>query len=114
MSNDNKIDRAQIQFRPLDENEFIVYASNIALIWVNRLFEFQGLQDIFKSSNTKARQFTINDITTWNKFSDSCFVPPVKPEEWSHGLYKLKEFLLSSYTRDDTRFSRLESEDILR
>jgi hypothetical protein len=122
MTNDDKYDTAQIRFNPLKVEEFIVYASNIAPIWVgkvlhgiwiNRMFEFQDLQEIFKNSNTKARQCIISDIPSWDKFSDSCFLPPVKLEECSHGLYKLKDFLLSPSIRDDTRFNHLENEDNL-
>lgn len=65
------------------------------LIALRSLFiEFQGLREIFKSSNTMTRECIINDLATWERFSDSCFVPHFKPEEWSHGFSTLKDFLL--------------------
>jgi hypothetical protein len=123
MANDDQYNMEQIRFNPLEIEQFIAYASNIAPIWVrkvlhgiwlNDLFEFQGLREIFKSSNTKARECVIHDITCWKKFSNSCVVTHFKPEEWSRGLYTLEDFLLLPDVRDDTRFSRLGSEDNLK
>lgn len=63
MTTDDKYYTAKVRFNHLKVEEFIDYASNIAPIWVgkvlhgiwiNCLFEFQGLRDIFRDSNTKA------------------------------------------------------------
>ncbi len=72
------------------------------------------LQEVFNSSDTKAREGIIKDITTWKKFSDSCFIPHSEVNDWSHGIYKLKDSLLLTSIIADTRFNRLESEDNLK
>jgi hypothetical protein len=112
-----------IQFNPLNVEEFIDHALvKIAPIWVgkvlqgawiNNLFKVPDLQGIFINSKTKAREGIIKNITTWKKFSDSCFVPHSQVNDWSHGIYKLKDFLLLTSISEDTRFNCLESEDNL-
>ena len=44
--------------------KFIHYSNCIGPNWVGRLFEVSDLQEIFNSSNTKAREGIINDIST--------------------------------------------------
>ena len=48
----------------LNVEEFIQYSNCIGPNWVGKLFEVSDLQDIFNSSNTKAREGIINDIST--------------------------------------------------
>jgi hypothetical protein len=113
-----------VRFKPLEVEEFIDYAYvNIAPIWVgkvlrgvwiNNLFEVPDLQEVFNSSNTKAREGITKDIVAWRKFSYSCFIPHGNVNDWSHGIYKLKDFLLLPSIIADTRFNRLESEDNLK
>jgi hypothetical protein len=114
----------QIQFRPLKTEDFIRYAANniapvwlgkvLRGIWIGTVFQIPDIRAVFNSSNTKVREIIIKDIPTWKKFSSSSFIPYVEVNDWSHGIYKLEDFLLLDSTIVDARFNRLESEDALK
>src|SRR5438876_4719218 len=110
MTKDDTYDIGQVQFNPLKVEEFIDYAYvNIALNWVLRVLRgIPALQEVFSSSNTKASEAIINDVITWKKFSDSCFIPLSDVNNWSHGIYRLKDPLLLTSISEDTRFNLLE------
>lgn len=69
---------------------FISIENNFTLCY--RL-QIPDLQKIFHISNTKARDAVILELTIWEKISNSCFTPSAQPNDWSHGIFKLRTSL---------------------